>query len=397
MPSLCRQTLFAGLTVLLVVGLSTPARAAETAASELVIITADDDVEGDLYAAGVRVIIEGVVDGDLVAFAAEEIVVSGVVTGSVLAVAPRVELSGEVGEAARVSGNDLDVSGSVGTDLVGAVVSANLDPGSSVAGDLLLWAVNATSAGNVGGNLGGSQRSLEVEGAVGGDVDVSVRSLVVTGPLEVTGDLGYRSTNRAEGLDEATIGGVLVHRAPLPPNIRVRALALLSRLLVVLGLTIGAVLVAWSWPRRTRRAAAIARKQLVRSWGYGAPVMFSPLLLAGLAALLVGLAPATGSLPLLAIFVPLVLVSAVIVLALSLVAGVPAVLALGESLPGHFALYGSILLGSLVLGLAWAIPLAGWLVPLLVLPLGVGAWMLSFRAEPEPDPVAGDDVSPPIQ
>jgi hypothetical protein len=274
----------------------------------------------------------------------------------------------------------------VGTDLVGTIVTADLDPGSQVQGDVLLWAINASAAGNIGANLEGTQRSLELEGMVGGDVDVSVRQLSITGPLEVAGDLGYRSGTEAEGLEQATVGGVVVHKAPLPPNIRVRALGLLARFLAVLGLTTAAVLVAWGWPERTKRAGAHVRRQILRSWGYGAVVMLSPMLLAALAALLAGLAPAAGSLPLLAVFGPLVVVAIVIVLALSVVAGVPAVLGLGEALPGNFGLFGSILIGSALVGIVWMIPLVGWVVPLLVLPIGLGAWMLSFRGEPEPEP-----------
>ncbi len=385
MPSRYRAFLLACLSVLLLFGLSAPAVAAETAASELVIISEGDTVEGDLYTAGVRVLIEGVVDGDLIAFAAEEVLISGEVTGSVLAVAPAVNVSGDVGEAMRISANVLELSGSVGTDLVGTAIRANLDPGSQVEGDVLLWAINVSAAGTIGANLEGSQRSLELEGMVGGDVDVSVRQLSVTGPLEVAGDLGYRSRTEAEGLEQATVGGVVVHKAPLPPNIRVRALGLLARFLAVLGLTTAAVLVAWGWPERTKRAGAHARRQILRSWGYGAVVMLSPLLLAALAVLLAGLAPAAGSLPLLAVFGPLVVVALVIVLALSVVAGVPAVLALGEALPGKFGLFGSILTGSALVGVVWMIPLVGWVVPLIVLPLGLGAWILSLRAEPEPE------------
>jgi len=142
------------------------------------------------------------------------------------------------------------------------------------------------------------------------------------------------------------------------------------------------MLVAWGWPDRTRRAAEQARGQLLKAYGFGALVMLSPFLLGGVAALVAGLTPAAASLPLLAIFGPLVVATAGLVLVLSLVAGVPAVLALGELLPRKFALYGSILAGSALVALLWMVPLVGWLVPLVVLPTGLGAWMLSFRQDP---------------
>jgi len=391
MPSRSKPALLAGLTTFLVLAMGGPALAAETASSELVIIREGDVVEGDLYATGVRVLIEGEVEGDLVAFAAEDITITGRVAGSVLAVAPSVKVEGDVGGSLRVSATDLSVSGSIGSDLVGAVVSGDLDSGSNVGGEVLIWALAMEASGTIGGDLGGTQRRLDLEGSVGGDVDVSVGRLTVTGPLEVAGDFGYRSSVEAEGLDQASVGGVVSQKSPLPPNIRVRALGLLAKVLTILSLTMAAVLVAWGWPERTKRTTRLVRGRTLRSWGYGALVVLSPLLLAAVAALLVGLAPASASFPLLAIFIPLIMVATGMVLLLALVAGVPSVHALGEMMPGRLGMFGSILAGSAVAGIVWLVPLVGWLVPLLVLPLGLGGWMLSFRVEPEPEPEPVDD------
>jgi cytoskeletal protein CcmA (bactofilin family) len=384
MPSRSRTALVAVVSAVSLFAISAPAAAAETASSELVIIREGDTVDDDLYATGVRVIIEGTIDGDLVAFAAEEVTISGEVTGSVLALAPTVRVSGEVGGALRASANVLDLTGAVGGDLVAAAFRVGLQPESEVEGDVVVWAVAMTASGAIGSNLEGTQRALELEGVVSGDVDVSVGRMTVTGPLEVGGDLGYRSEDEAQGLEQATVEGVVVHKTPLPPNIRVRALGLLARFLVVLGLTAAAVLVAWGWPERSRRAADKVRRRVVRCFGYGSLVMLSPVVLAAVAALIVGLAPAPASLPLLAIFGPLILASLGLVLTLSLVAGVPAVLAAGEALPTKFGFYGSILAGSVLAGLVWLVPLVGWLVPLIVLPTGLGGWILSFRPDAEP-------------
>ncbi len=382
MPSRFRSLTVPVFGAIFFLAWASPALAAETASSELVIITEGETTEGDLYAAGVRVLIEGTVDGDLIAFAAEDVTITGEVTGSVLAVAPVVDIDGEVAGSVRVTANDLGVTGTISRDLVGAVFSAVLDPTSEVGGDVLLWALNVSAGGAIGGDLGGTQRRLELEGNVGGDVDVTVGRLTVTGPLRVEGDLGYRSGAEASGLDAAEVGGVVVHKSPVAPNIRVRALGMVARVLTIVALTTIAMLVAWGWPVRTRRAADRVSSQVFRSWGNGALLMLSPLLLGGVAALIAGLAPASASLPLLAIFVPLVLVSLGVVLILSLVAGIPAVLVIGEILGRRrWGMYGSILFGSLVVGIVWLIPVLGWLVVVLVLPIGLGAWMLSFRSE----------------
>jgi uncharacterized membrane protein len=58
---------------------------------------------------------------------------------------------------------------------------------------------------------------------------------------------------------------------------------------------------------------------------------------------------------------------------------VPAVLAAGRALPRDLGLFGAILAGSTLVGVVWLIPMVGWIVPLLVLPVGLGSWLLSFR------------------
>lgn len=378
MHSLSRTALRFGIAGIVVLAAATPAFAAETAASDIVIIAEGDTITDDLYAAGARVVVEGTIEGDLVAFAAEEVLISGEVTGSVLAVAPTVTVKGGVARSVRFTANRLSVSGSIGADLVGAALRVGLSPDSVVDGDVLVWALSMTAAGTIGSDLEGTQRSLDLSGSIGGDVDVSINRLVISGPLEVAGDFGYRSASDAEGMDQATVEGVVAHKTPLPPNIRIRALGLLTRFLVILGLTCAALLVAWGWPGRTDSAGNRARASLWRALGRGALVILSPLVVAGIAALIAGLVPASASVPLLAIFVPLILALAGIVLVLSLVAGVPAILALGRALPGERGLYGSIVIGSIAAGLLWMIPWAGWLIPLLVLPIGLGAWMLSF-------------------
>lgn len=360
--------------------LAPPAHAAETANSEFVIIREDDVLSDDLYAGAVKVVVDGELDGDLIAFTAEEVVINGRVTGSVFAVSPTVAINGIVDGSVRMAGNSLSVNGSVGGDVVAAAVSIELDESSTVDREVLAWSVSIRSAGSVG-ELSGGQRTLELGGEVEGDVDVSVGRLRIIGPLTVGGDLGYRSENEAEGLDQATVEGVIVHKAPLPPNIRVRALSLFARFLVILFLTIAALTVAWGWPDRTSRAVRDLRSSPLRSWAFGALIVFSPVILVGIAAIIFALAPPAASFPLLAIFAPLVLTAIGLVGALALIAGVPAVGLIGSMISRRLGLYGAVLTGSVLVGLAWLLPLIGWAVPVVVMPLGLGAWLLGWRDE----------------
>ena len=376
-----RAVLLVALFIASTWALALPAAAAETANSEFLIIREDDVVSDDLYAGVIRVIVEGRIEGDLIAFAAEEVVINGTVGGSVIAVTPRVTINGAVEGSLRAVAGSVSVDGRVEGDLVTAGFDVDLGPDSTVTGEVLAWVWALRSSGEVG-ELGGTQRTLELAGTVEEDVDVSVDTLRIVDSLVVGGDLGFRSGNEAEGLDHATVGGVVVDKEPVPPNIRVRALGFFSRFLVVLLLTIAALAISWGWPDRTRAAIEATRLAPVRSWGVGALVVFSPLILIGVAALMIALAPASASFPLVAVLAPLFLAATGVVGAVSLAAGIPAVGWLGSKLFPHRSVHAAVLAGSLVIGVLWFLPILQWLLPVVVLPLGLGAWTRAWRLEP---------------
>lgn len=388
-----------GLVALLIGGgfllaWATPALAAETSNSEFVIIREDDVFPEDLYAGAIRVVVEGTLEGDLVAFAAEEIVIDGTVTGSVFAVTPHVTLNGEIGGSLRVSGNRLDIAGRVDGDVVGAVVNARLAPESEVTGEVLLWAWDADVLGTIGVDLKGTQRNLDLAGEVGGDVEVSVSRLEVVDDLAVDGDLGYRSESDAVGLQRAAVAGAVVPESPLPPNLRVRALGLLGRFLVVIFLSIAALSVAYAWPRRTSRAIAGAGRSPVRKWLRGSSILFSPIIGMALTGVILQLAPAAAALPLLAVLVPVILALVGLAFALTLLAGAPIAGWLGGVLFRRLDLYGSILTGSLLIGVVWYVPILGWLAPLIVLPWGLGSWMTAWGQSAEAEVPSTSEGTP---
>jgi cytoskeletal protein CcmA (bactofilin family) len=379
MRSLSRGILAAPLVVIALTAVTAPALAAETSNSEFVIIRDGTVFPDDLYAGGIQVIVDGTLDGDLVAFAAEEIVINGTVTGSVMALTPRVEVNGEIDGTLRMTGDTLAVAGEVGGDVVAAARDIRLGPSSEVRGDVLVWAWRVRALGTVGADLTGTQRHLELAGEVEGNVDVSVTRLTIVDDLAVTGDLGYRSSAEPGGLERASVEGVVVEKTPLPPNVRVRALGLLGRFLVVVVLSVAALTVAYGWPQQTAAAISEVGRRPVRRWLTGAAILFSPLLVVAVTGSILGLAPAAVAFPLLALLVPLILVLIGLSLALALVAGAPMVGWLGGLLVKRLDLYGSILLGSIVTGVAWWLPVVGWVVPVVVLPAGLGAWIAARR------------------
>ena len=392
MPSLSRG-LAAALAAIALSALAMPALAAETSNSEFVIVREGTVFPDDLYAGAIRVIIDGTLEGDLVAFAAEEVIINGTVTGSVMALTPRVEVNGEIEGSLRAVGSSVSVAGKLGGDLVAAALDIRLSPPSDVRGDVLVWAWEARALGTVGADLAGTQRHLDLAGEIEGNVDVSSTNLAVVDALVVAGDLGYRSSSEASGLDDVSIGGVIVAKSPLPQNVRVRALSLLGRFLVIVILSVTALTVAYGWPRRTTAAISKVGKAPLRRWLTGAAILFAPLLVALVTGLILGLAPAAVAFPLLALLVPLILALAGLSLAVALVAGAPVVGWLGTALVKRLDLFGAILVGSIVVGVLWWLPLIGWVVPIVVLPLGLGAWIAGWRDRPTAQPEASEPSS----
>lgn len=391
MRSLYRHlTLIAfGLSVIALPAL--PATAAETFSSELVIVTEGDVVVDDVYAVGNRVLVRGVIDGDLIALAAQDIRIEGEVTGSVLAMAPEVVVTGAIGGALRVLAPSVEVTGSIGRDLVSGAGRLEVASSGEVGRDVILWAWDAVLTGEIGGDVEGTQRNLGLAGLVEGDVRVSANRLSITDALTVGGDLGYRSGTIAAGLDRVEVGGTVVRQEPMAPNIRVRALGFVLRVIVAIALSSLALLVVWASPKRTERALESLQAAPIKAIGTGALIVASPLIVVAIGALLYALAPASAAVPLLVALVPLVLALFGLLLVVSLVGGVPMVAWVGSRLRKDITIAGAVALGALVVAVAWMIPVVGGLVGLFVLTGGIGAWINSLRVESAHQPAAPQD------
>ncbi|MGH8927679.1 MAG: hypothetical protein ACRDWH_04975 [Acidimicrobiia bacterium] len=349
--------------------------------SDLVLVRADDVIDEDLYAAGNRVNVEGRIEGDLVAVAFDDIVITGEVTGDVLAVAGRVVINGTVGGAVRAAAGQVEVGGVVGDDLVVAAWNTVLTGSGQVGRDLINWGRNGQVEGAVGRDLGGRYTRLVLDGQVEGAVDVNVANLVVGSTARVEGDIAYRSTRQAE-INSELVGGSVIQRTPLPPNIRVRALLLLTLGLVVLVLTAAGLALAATWPALLEAAIAAARRGF-RTWLSGLGVIVSPVLAAGVLAALVAAAPTQAALPLAVVLLPIIFGLFGIVLFGSMLGVIPAAGAFGSLvLRQRRSAAASVLVGMALVGLLMLIPWVRWVTAALIIPLGSGS-LLGGRLMPE--------------
>lgn len=369
------------MTAALSIGLVLPAGAAEIESADLVIITEETVVTGDHYVAANRVLVRGTIEGDLFALAGQDLRIEGEVTGSVTALASEVNVSGVIGGSLRVTSPSVQISGEVGGDVVAVAFGIELLAGGQVGADLVMWAWKAGSHGSVSEDVEGSQRRLELSGVVTGNVRVSANRVSVVDALLVGGDLTYRSSNEAVGIELVDADGVVVQQTPMKPNIRVRALALAAKILVSIVLAAMALVVSSAWPERSERAMEGLEAAPFRSLLTGAAVVLSPVLVLGVAVGLLAFAPSSTALPLIAALIPIFLAVMGIVLVAGLFAGLPAVAWVGARLKKQTTVPGAVAIGSAVVAVLWLIPVVGWIVAILVLAAGMGGWLSTLRRQ----------------
>lgn len=369
-----------GLALLVLLLLALPAFAAERSVSDVVLVESGAVISDDLYAAGNRVVIEGRVEGDLIVAAYEDVTITGTVSGDVTGLAGSVVVTGTVGESVRVLSPRIDITGQVGGDVI--VVGGNTTLDAEVTGQAVIWGWAAEVAGVIGRDLEGQTRHLRLGGSVEGDVDVTVNRLTVLPGAEVGRDLGYRSSRAAEGVGEAEVAGSVIHRLPLAANIRVRALVVLAKIVLGLLAAVTGLLVMWAVPGASERAADSLRASWWKSWLRGLAVAVSPLVVLGLSGLLVGVAPTEAALPLVGVFLPLFLAVVGLVMALAFTAPAAVYPWLGRAGNHQRGSVRAFLFAAAAVMVASLIPWLSWVVALVVIPVGIGAWVAPAAPPP---------------
>jgi hypothetical protein len=138
-----------------------------------VVVAEGETVDGDLYASGGQVRIDGTVDGDLIAMGGQ-VQIAGEVTGDALVGSGSVDISGQVGGDARVGTGQTNVSGSIGEDLVVGSGQVTITSSGQVGEEFIFGTGQTTLDGRVEGDVLGSTGRYTKQGTVGGTEDVTV-------------------------------------------------------------------------------------------------------------------------------------------------------------------------------------------------------------------------------
>ena len=165
---------------------------------ELVILEKDEVVNGNYYAAGTSIEINGTVNGDIFAAGNTIVVDSENINGDIFAVGSNITIKGKVNGSLRLAGESIYVMADVSGNAMTAGQNFRFDKDAKLAGHLTFWGQMLNVAGEVG-RIEGAFESLRLSGIVNNDVDVYLAS-----------DKDKENLNIS---DEASIGGTLYYKA----------------------------------------------------------------------------------------------------------------------------------------------------------------------------------------
>jgi cytoskeletal protein CcmA (bactofilin family) len=163
------------LLAILMMAFVTPVLAFEGRSGGDIVIEADEIIEDDLYVTAESFTLEGTIKGDLFVMG-ETITINGSVEGDLFAAGQTIVINGKVNGDVRMGGAALQLGeeASVGEDLMSGSASLETKDGSKIGGGLLFGSAQALLAGDVAKDVFAGAGALDLRGEFGGDVNLEV-------------------------------------------------------------------------------------------------------------------------------------------------------------------------------------------------------------------------------
>ena len=258
--------------------------------TDLFIVSEDEPITEDVYVAATSGRVEGRIDGDLV-ITTGSLSVSGTVAGDVLALTSgtvRIEPGGLVEGSLRTMSPQVVVEGTVGRDLFTTGIAADVDTTGSVGRDVIMFGGTLTIHGEVGRDTRGRVFMATVAGTVGRDVDLTVQRLTIDPGASVAGDVLYRSTSDAR-IAPDTVDGQVV-QLPAQSNFLFGVILTIANILGILAFIVSGIILLWLFRSTGAAAVEAIERHPLKTLVIGLLFLIgAPLLVLFLAATLVGL------------------------------------------------------------------------------------------------------------
>jgi len=168
-----------------------PAYAANFLKADKVHLTSLHRIDGDVYALGETVTVDGSIDGDLLA-AGGQVTCSGEITGSQTIAAGEFSCSGRVDGSVRFIGGDAEIEGYVGRSVLFLGQNLKVREMAVIREDVNAYGRKVQIAGVVMGNVSVGAAVIEISGQIDGDVELdATESIEISPPAVISGNLTY--------------------------------------------------------------------------------------------------------------------------------------------------------------------------------------------------------------
>lgn len=353
---------------------------AQTSSREERIVTLNKNqtVNHDYFGAGDQVTINGTVNGDAY-IAGGKVDINGTINGDLLVAGGQVTIRGVVAQNIRGAGGNITVLGTVGRNITLAGGNLTIEPSAKITGNAVLAGGNIDILSQVkdltlaGGNV-------QVASTVLGNITAGVGRLTVADGADVKGSINYWSEDKANVSNGASVSGqTSFHRTREITTARessVKAAGILAGLAVFftiisfLGSLIIGALIIYFLPVYSQKTSALITNNLGTTIIVGLAVLIAtPVLAILLMVTLVGFPIAM--ITLFAYGVMIYLSKIFVAMAIGAY-----VAKMGKFRLSPFWAFTTGLVLYYILGF---IPIIGWLLKLLVLLAGVGAFVMQKK------------------
>lgn len=322
---------------------------------------------GNMFASGGDVHVTGESMKDLYA-AGGTVTVDADMVESAHIVGRTVRVNRAVGEDVYAAGYEVDIEAPVGEDVNAAGYRVEIGRNASVRGDVLARGRTIFLRGPVAGNVSLSGDTVEIAAPISGSAEIRAREIRFGDGARIDGTLSYSSREPLNiPANVITPDRVTANALPADMGVFIGNVLTIVVSLIVLGL---AAVFAYVFRDRLAGTRAVIAS---RPWG---DLLFGIIATSALIGSVVVLTMSLIGIPLIPLVVfatPFVVLGGYLTTAHAIGS---VVIRRARLLPGNFwAAFGAILLGAIVLGLAMAIPLVGWVIAVLAVVVGVGAWL----------------------
>ncbi len=235
--------------------IATDAQAFSTKADASVYISAGEVVEGNLYAVGQSITVDGAVTGDIIC-AGQNVVINGEIGGDVICAAQALSISGPVGGNVRAVGNVINIGSMIARNIMAFGAAISIGPDSNIGGDVLVGAASLDMRGNIAGELHGGLAYANIDGSVGKNINLRIDEngsdksaqgkLTIGKNALIGGGIYYYANPLIKFENSGQVVGEIMRLDPedkMPSNLSLlaawiwaKSIALLSTLLVALAL-----------------------------------------------------------------------------------------------------------------------------------------------------------------